>query len=158
MTNDILKAYKLFGSDDLRDRLVQRYMPLVRKTAGRIRSGSLASTILDMDDLFQLGVMGLVQALERFDQNKVSNFAVYAIKRIRGAILDGIRSQNIHSRGATRRNRVLDKISERHYVQTGTHASVQELVAASGFSTEQVERATRVVRHHAEKDYPEPYG
>jgi RNA polymerase sigma factor for flagellar operon FliA len=152
----LVKEYKRSNARALRDCIIQRYMPLVRNTAIHLRKSSLASTTLDIDDLFQLGAVGLIQALERFDPDRTLNFAVYAVIRIRGAMIDGIREQSLYSKGAIRRNRALEEISERRYQQTGRVASQQELAEASGLSLKQVVVAMRVVKHFAEVDCSEP--
>jgi RNA polymerase sigma factor for flagellar operon FliA len=78
------------GDPELRNRLVLRYSPLVKYVAGRIRPGLPQS--VDMSDLLSDGVLGLMDAIEKFDAERGLQFQTYAVPRIRGAILDGLRA------------------------------------------------------------------
>ena len=68
-------------------------MGLVRMLAGLIWSGRPKSCMIDLDDMVQLGALGLMQAIESYDRHKGCTFRVYAQYRIKGAILDAIRGQ-----------------------------------------------------------------
>lgn len=78
--------------EDLRNRLVVQYSPLVKFVAGRVRSG-LPSTV-DQGDLISDGVFGLIDAIERFEPARGLQFQTFAVPRIRGAMLDGLRSMD----------------------------------------------------------------
>lgn len=83
-------TYKSTGDLELRNRLVLRYSPLVKYVAGRVRSG-LPDTV-DQSDLVSEGVIGLMDAIERFEPARGLQFQTYAVPRIRGAIIDSLRS------------------------------------------------------------------
>lgn len=72
-----------------RDHLIVSYSPLVKFIAGRVGSGLPAS--IDPGDLVSWGVIGLIDALERFDPGQKVKFETFATPRIRGAIYDGLR-------------------------------------------------------------------
>lgn len=76
----------------LRDQLIMDYAPLIRFVAQRIAS-RLPSNI-DIDDLISAGVIGLMDAIEKYDPSRDNKFKTYAEFRIRGAILDELRSQD----------------------------------------------------------------
>ncbi|MFV0308877.1 MAG: FliA/WhiG family RNA polymerase sigma factor [Desertimonas sp.] len=76
-------------SSSARDHLIVSYAPLVKFVAGRVGSG-LPSTV-DPGDLVSSGVIGLIDALEKFDPSVGVKFETYATPRIRGAIYDGLR-------------------------------------------------------------------
>lgn len=76
----------------LRDQLIMDYAPLIRFVAQRIAS-RLPSNI-DIDDLISSGVIGLMDAIEKYDPSRDNKFKTYAEFRIRGAILDELRSQD----------------------------------------------------------------
>lgn len=78
--------------EELRNRLVVQYSPLVKFVAGRIRSG-LPSTV-HQADLISDGVFGLIDAIERFEPDRGLQFQTFAVPRIRGAIIDGLRSMD----------------------------------------------------------------
>jgi len=74
----------------LRNQLIQAYLPLVRSTAERLHA-KLPDEV-EFDDLFSAGVFGLVEAIEAFDMDRQVKFETYCMPRIRGAILDELRS------------------------------------------------------------------
>ena len=84
-----------------RDELVERYAPLVKYVIART-SISLSVT-LDADDVLSAGTVGLLQAVDRYDPDQGVRFETFALQRIRGAIVDAIRSVSPLSRGASRR-------------------------------------------------------
>lgn len=73
-----------------REALVARYLPLVKHIASRVAIGLPAH--VELDELYSFGVFGLLDALERFDPSRGVKFETYAYTRIKGAILDGLRS------------------------------------------------------------------
>lgn len=79
------------------------HMPLVRKIAGRI--GRRLPGNVDMDDLVQVGMIGLNEALSRFEQGPGSTFETYAARRIEGAMLDTLRADDMLPREARARLR-----------------------------------------------------
>jgi RNA polymerase sigma factor for flagellar operon FliA len=95
----------------VRDRLVLHYAPLVKYVAGRVGTG-LPSHV-DVADLVQCGIFGLVDAIERFEPDRGRKFEVYAMQRIRGAILDELRSQDWVPRSVRSRAREIERAIER---------------------------------------------
>lgn len=84
--------YRETRDEDLRNRLVVQYSPLVKFVAGRVRSGLPSS--VDQSDLISDGVFGLIDAIERFEPERGLQFQTFAVPRIRGAIIDGLRSMD----------------------------------------------------------------
>ena len=76
----------------LRNRLVMQYAPLVKYVAGRM-STRLPESV-DQDDLVSDGVLGLMDAIERFDPGRGLAFQTFAVPRIRGSIIDGMRAMD----------------------------------------------------------------
>ena len=76
------------GAVDEKD-LIERYLPLVRNVVDRIKLNVPAH--VDADDLYSVGITGLIAAVRKFDPEQGSTFASYAAMRIRGAILDELR-------------------------------------------------------------------
>lgn len=85
--------------------LIERYLPLVRNVVDRIKLNVPAH--VDADDLYSVGITGLIAAVRRFDPNQGSTFASYAAMRIRGAILDELRRMDWCPRRARARSRKL---------------------------------------------------
>jgi len=93
--NSLVKSYKNAAHSvdgKLREQIIMDYAPLVRYVAQRIASRLPAN--IDIDDLISAGVIGLMDAIEKFDMGKENKFKTYAEHRIRGAILDELRSQD----------------------------------------------------------------
>ncbi|MGM1062796.1 FliA/WhiG family RNA polymerase sigma factor [Saccharothrix sp. Mg75] len=95
----------------LRDRLVLHYAPLVKYVAGRVGTGLPAH--VDVADLIQSGIFGLVDAIEKFEPERGLKFETYAMQRIRGAILDDLRSQDWVPRSVRSRARDVERALER---------------------------------------------
>ncbi len=85
--------------------MVQKYSGLVRSVAFSISKRNTQSSILSVDDLFQYGIFGLIDAIERYDAHKGAKFETFAVYRIKGAILDGLRSADEHSRTYRKKQR-----------------------------------------------------
>lgn len=85
-------TYKESGDADCRERLILNYSPLVKYVAGRL-STSLPQTV-DTADLVSYGLFGLIDAIEKFDPARGIKFETYAIARIKGAIIDELRSMD----------------------------------------------------------------
>jgi RNA polymerase sigma-B factor len=85
---DLLRAYRRTGDPDARERLVALYLPLVRALARRYaHCGEL------VDDLIQVGSIGLMDAIDRFDPERGSDLASFAIPTITGAIKNHLRDR-----------------------------------------------------------------
>ena len=84
--------YKRTGDKRLRDRLILTYAPLVKYVAGRLGTGLPAH--VDEGDLVSYGLLGLMNAIERFDPHRDTKFETYAISRIKGSIIDELRSMD----------------------------------------------------------------
>lgn len=95
----------------LRDRLVLHYAPLVKYVAGKVGTG--LPTHIDTGDLVGSGIFGLVDAIEKFDPGRGWKFETYAMQRIRGAILDDLRSQDWVPRVVRSRARDIERANER---------------------------------------------
>lgn len=85
-------AFREQPSEDLRNRLMEHYFPLVKYTADRI-SAKLPNEV-DVEDLVSAGVFGLMDAIEAFDLDRGVKFETYCSPRIRGAILDELRTMD----------------------------------------------------------------
>jgi RNA polymerase sigma factor for flagellar operon FliA len=87
---DLWKRYKTSSDERARERLVVAYSPLVKYVAGRMSVGLPGH--VDEADLISYGLTGLISAIERFDLGREIKFETYAITRIRGAIIDELRT------------------------------------------------------------------
>src|SRR5580692_5884833 len=88
--NGIWSEFKRTGDRTLRNQLIEHYSPFVKYVAGRVMSG--LPRHFDEDDLTSYGIIGLIDAIERFEPDRNLRFETYAIPRIKGAIIDELRS------------------------------------------------------------------
>ena len=89
-TQTLWLEYRKSGDRHLRDRLILTYAPLVKFVAGRV--GASLPAHVDEQDLVSYGLLGLIGAIERFDPGRAIKFETFAMARIRGAIIDELRS------------------------------------------------------------------
>ncbi|MQA61282.1 MAG: FliA/WhiG family RNA polymerase sigma factor [Actinophytocola sp.] len=109
--DELWRQYVRTPRRSLRDRLVLHYAPLVKYVAGRVGTG--LPTHIDTGDLVGSGIFGLVDAIEKFDPDRGWKFETYAMQRIRGAILDELRSQDWVPRVIRSRAREVERALER---------------------------------------------
>lgn len=100
------ERYKKEGDQDARNRLVVQYSPLVKFVAGRVRSG--LPPAVEQADLVSDGVIGLMDAIDKFDPDRGLQFQTYAVSRIRGAIVDGLRASDWVPRSVREKIRDID--------------------------------------------------
>ncbi|HEY3753506.1 MAG TPA: FliA/WhiG family RNA polymerase sigma factor [Pseudonocardiaceae bacterium] len=105
------RQYGSFHDQLVRDRLMLHYAPLVKYVAGRVGTGLPAH--VDVADLVQSGIFGLADAIEKFEPERGLKFETYAMQRIRGAILDELRSQDWVPRSVRGRARDVERALER---------------------------------------------
>ncbi|HSB23491.1 MAG TPA: sigma-70 family RNA polymerase sigma factor, partial [Burkholderiaceae bacterium] len=86
--------------------LLKQYSPLVRRLAHQMIAKLPAN--VELDDLIQVGMIGLNDALSRFDANQGVQFETFATQRIRGAMLDELRGGDWMSRGDRRHQRAIE--------------------------------------------------
>jgi len=84
------REYKADGAPEVRERLILHYSPLVKFVAGRVAAGLPQS--IEQSDLVSYGIFGLIDAIDKFDPSRGFKFETYAISRIKGAIIDELRS------------------------------------------------------------------
>jgi RNA polymerase sigma factor for flagellar operon FliA len=99
--------YKADGARDVRDQLIVHYSPLVKYVAGRVAVGLPQN--VEQSDLVSYGIFGLIDAIEKFDPARGYKFETYAIARIKGAILDELRSIDWVPRSVRAKARALEK-------------------------------------------------
>src|SRR5438132_12398323 len=105
---ELWQRYKKDGNEKARERLVLAYSPLVKFVAGRMSSGLPAH--VEEADLISYGLLGLINAIERFDLEREIKFETYAITRIKGAIIDELRALDSVPRSVRARARQIEKV------------------------------------------------
>ena len=110
----LVKRYKFDSkgiSNKLRDQLITDYAPLIRFIAQRIALRLPPN--IDIDDLVSSGIIGLMDAIDKYDPSRDNKFRTYAEFRIRGAILDELRSQDWVPRSVRDKAKKIEKTSAR---------------------------------------------
>jgi RNA polymerase sigma factor FliA len=135
----IVSLWRQFGQrreQPLRDRLVLHYAPLVKYVAGRVGTGLPAH--VEVADLIQSGIFGLVDAIEKFEPARGLKFETYAMQRIRGAILDDLRAQDWVPRSVRGRAREVERALERLGAQLRRTPTDAELADELGLSLQEL--------------------
>ena len=103
----IWAEYKSTGDASVRDQLIVHYSPLVKYVAGRMATGLPQN--VDQADLVSYGIFGLIDAIEKFEPKRGFKFETYAIARIKGNILDELRSIDWVPRSVRAKARAMEK-------------------------------------------------
>ena len=125
-----------------RDQLITEYLPYVKRIVQRL-AVHLPSTV-DIDDLMNVGVIGLIQAVDRYDPRRDNKFMTYAIFRIKGAVLSELRARDFLSRSNRRKIRELESVYLRLEQKLGREADDQEIARELGVDLEQVYRTKQM--------------
>ena len=125
-----------------RDQLITEYLPYVKRIVQRL-AVHLPSTV-DVDDLMNVGVIGLIQAVDRYDPRRDNKFMTYAIFRIKGAVLSELRARDFLSRSNRRKIRELETAYLRLEQKLGRMADDQEVAQELGVDLEQVYRTKQM--------------
>jgi RNA polymerase sigma factor for flagellar operon FliA len=131
------QEYRQTRDRALRDRLILTYAPLVKFVAGRL--GATLPSHVDEQDLVSYGLLGLIGAIERFDPDREIKFETYAIARIKGAIIDELRSLDWVPRSVRTRAREIERAIaelERTPMRAPTDAEIAAKVGITGTELE----------------------
>jgi len=121
-----------------RDAMIMRHMPLVAFVVGRMSSETSNRYGLDRDDAMAYGTEGLIQAVDNYDPERGTSFASFAVRRIKGAILDAIRKQDLLPRSLRRGARELEQASQELACQLGRWPTNKEIALRLGMSLEEL--------------------
>lgn len=112
-------------SIDGREEMIKKYIPLVKYIASRVIVGK--SKYIDYEDLVGYGMIGLIDALNKFDESKGMKFSTYASIRVKGAMIDELRKNSPISKGAmdklNRYNTVVEKL-EKEFLREPTDMEI----------------------------------
>lgn len=133
------QRYKSAPDRNLRDRLILTYAPLVKYVAGRLGAGLPAH--VDESDLVSYGLLGLIDAIERFDPGREIKFETYAIARIRGAIIDELRSMDWVPRSVRARARQIERAIAALEASLHRPPTDEEIAAKVGMSETELDDA-----------------
>lgn len=116
--------------------LVRKHLPLVRRLAWHIH-GSM-STIVEVEDLIQIGMVALIEAVGSFEDRGAVTFEQYLVTRVRGAMIDELRRQATLTRGAMRRRRAYNDAVSGLTVEFGRTPTDTEVAERLGVTVEKL--------------------
>jgi RNA polymerase sigma factor for flagellar operon FliA len=149
--DQIWLEFRATGEAGLRNRLVLQYAPLVKYVAGRLRTRMPES--VDPDDLVSDGVLGLMDAIERFEPARGLSFQTFAVPRIRGAIIDGMRSMDFVPRSVRDKLRTVQRASVLLEERLGRMPEDVEVAREAGIPVQQLRDLLRQANsNHANLD------
>lgn len=125
-------------NDDQREEMIRSYLPLVKKVVHRL-AGRLPSEV-DIKEMLNSGIIGLVDALEKYDPKHETNFSTYAQFRIRGTILDSFRVQDWVPRSLRHKAHKLESTYHKLEQKNGRAAEEHEVAKAMGVDLETLQR------------------
>ncbi len=134
---ELWRRYKDEGDSGARERLVVAYSPMVKFVAGRLGAG-LPSHVED-SDLISYGLMGLIGAIERFEPERGIKFETFAMTRIRGAIIDELRSLDWVPRSVRARAREIETAQAKLEHELQRAPTEAELAKKLGCSEEELQ-------------------
>lgn len=137
--------YTAQGAPDKED-LVRQHAQLVKRLAFQLMAKLPAS--VQADDLIQNGMIGLLDALERFDEGMGAQFETYAAQRIRGAMLDGLRDNDWVPRGVRREMRRVEEAIHKLEHEHGRPPNESQLAVALGMPLGDYQKLLQDARGH----------
>jgi RNA polymerase sigma factor FliA len=137
------EAYRQNREPAVKAKLIEAYFPLVRYIAERLASTLPAS--VEVDDLVSMGTFGLIEAIDRFDIGRGFQFKTYCTSRIRGAILDSLRTNDWVPRLVRLRANLVEKTMRRLHSDLGREPTAIEMADALGLTID----AFRALREEA---------
>ena len=132
-------------SQEIRDQIVLEHLPLVKAIAIRVHEN--LPVHVDLDDLIHAGVLGLFDAVAKFDRRKKVKFHSYAKHRIKGAILDSLRELDWASRDMRKRQKQIDAVTSDLAFKLGRNPNESEVASELGVSTDRLRRIQVELRH-----------
>ncbi|MHC5068125.1 MAG: sigma-70 family RNA polymerase sigma factor, partial [Planctomycetota bacterium] len=142
--SDRLAAYRSAAATRTpaeREAEIERHLPLVHSVVERLMA-HLPPTV-DRDDLFHAGVIGLIDAIERFDASRGNAFSTYAVLRIRGAVIDELRARDWVPRGARQRSRDYQRALDDLHRRLGRLPDHHELADELGIDSSDIDHLER---------------
>jgi RNA polymerase sigma factor for flagellar operon FliA len=136
---DLWRRYKSSSDERARERLVVAYSPLVKYVAGRM--GSALPAHVEEADLISYGLGGLIAAIERFDPGRDIRFETYAMSRIRGAIIDELRTLDWVPRSVRARAREFERVNTKLEARLRRAPTDDEMAAELEISVDELQDA-----------------
>ncbi|MFG0243904.1 MAG: FliA/WhiG family RNA polymerase sigma factor [Phycisphaerales bacterium JB054] len=138
---EVWETYQKAGDAAIRNYLMEKYLPLVRYNAERIYA-RLPDEV-DLEDLMSAGLFGLMDAIDAFDLGYKVKFETYCAPRIRGAILDELRSMDWVPRLVRQRSGKVEQARQRFEMETGQPANHEDIADRLALEKDELEKYMR---------------
>jgi len=143
LTGNLWKIYKLTGDLEVREKLILNSLPIVKRIAERL--ALRLPPHLDTEDLINAGIIGLLNAIEKYDPDKGTSFLSYASIRVRGAILEELRKLDFAPRRLRKLEREIREAYTKLEQKLGRSPQEREVAEYLGFSIEKLRRALQEI-------------
>jgi len=140
----LVKEYVDTKDPKKKEEAIKSYLALVKYIIGRINIPK--SEVLDREDLYQYGIIGLLDALERYDPDRGIKFKTFAYKRIHGEILDAIRKNGAFSRTQTRRIKKIQEAKQRLSKKLERQPTKAEIIEETGLDDDKYEKSLQLMK------------
>jgi RNA polymerase sigma factor for flagellar operon FliA len=118
--------------------MITRHMPLVAFVVSRMSTDNQKTLGLDREDALAYGIEGLIQSVDAFDETRGTSFASFAVRRIRGSILDAIRKADPLPRSLRKSTREVEQISQELSAALGRWPTPKEIAFRMGIPLAQL--------------------
>jgi len=135
---ELWREYKEHATPDARERLILHYSPLVKFVAGRVAAGLPQN--IEQGDLVSYGIFGLIDAIDKFDLDRGFKFETYAISRIKGAIIDELRSIDWVPRSVRAKARSIERAYSKLENELRRSPEDKEVAAELGVTQEELDQ------------------
>jgi RNA polymerase sigma factor for flagellar operon FliA len=133
---ELWREYKRSKNIKVREELILKYASVVKYIAGRIAINTPPQ--VEFDDLVSYGILGLIDAIEKYDPNQQVSFKTYAASRIKGAIIDELRILDWIPRSLRQKAKQLEKIYAELEYKYGRSATDKEIAEALKITEEEL--------------------
>ncbi|TCO67771.1 FliA/WhiG family RNA polymerase sigma factor [Caldanaerobacter subterraneus] len=133
---DVWKVYNLQKNPDARNEIIVKYLPLVKHIVKKLVISDIAQS--EYEDLIHQGILGLIDAIEKYQPDKGVKFETYAALRIRGEIIDYLRKRDWMPRSLKKKYKKIEETVEKLQQRYNREPTVEEITEACGLEEEDV--------------------
>lgn len=130
---------------DVREQIIKKYIPLVKYIASRVIIGK--TKYIEYEDLVGYGMIGLMDALNKFDEKKGMKFSTYASIRVKGAMIDELRKISPISKGAMDKLNRYNDVVEKFQMENFRDPNITEIASELNISVEEVSKIENYINY-----------
>jgi RNA polymerase sigma factor for flagellar operon FliA len=153
---ELWKQYSKKRTDELKKRIMEQYIGVIKYVIKKLNM--VAPNILDERDLINIGMLGLSEAIDRFDFRKGVKFETYAIPRVKGMILDELRKLDFAPRSVREKSKQIKTAIRQLESELGREVSSQEIIESLSVTTKEYGEISNVINNSAMISLDKPLG